>query len=283
MKKTQKVVGMLVVFLLALGASAITASAKAIGADYTIFGYNAGWVLVIIGVAIGILFASKMLQMPKSIGLKPIVVIVALTLVGGLMMVFVETPAPTAEISGLSDLEFDIEGSAITTAGSYYPDTSFDDSSGQFLVPYGCNTTSDLLFEADDNSSYSDDPRLSFTIKTDLPADADDTDLAIIYFEVTNPTLYTESDADNFVLTKTDDIHQATWTDQDGATNNISGWTSGGIEETLTLTLDLNLYETGLAQADEYDANVLNIKFHNKANTWSETFTVVFMNQHAFA
>lgn len=282
MKKTHKIYMLLLAVMLMVGTLVTTASAKAIGADYTILGFNAGWVLVVIGIGIGLLFASKLLQMPKSIGLKPIVAIVAILLVAGLMMVFVETPVTKAEISGLSDLEFDIEASAITTAGSYYPDTSYDESTGTFMVPYGCNTTSDLLFEAGDNSSYSDDPRLNFSIKADFPDDADDNDLAIIYFEVVNPTLYTESDADNYVLVKTDDEHQAIWTDQDGATSTITGWTSGGIEETLTLSLDLELYETGLAQADEYDPNVLNIKFHNKANTWSETFTVVFLNQHAF-
>lgn len=282
MKKTQKILGMLIVFLLAIGASAITASAKAIGEDYTILGMNAGWVLIIVGVVLGLLFASKLLQMPKSIGLKPVAIIVALMLAIGIAMVAVQTPTITADVTGLANMEFSIEASAVTTAGSYYPDTTYNEASGTFLVPYGCNTTSDLLFEAGDNSSYTDDPRLNFSIKADFPDNADDDDLAIIYFEVVNPALYTESDADNYVLVKTDDEHQAVWTDQDGGTNTISGWTSGGIEETLILSLDLELYETGLAQADEYDQNVLSIRFHNKANTWSETFTVSFLNQHAF-
>ena len=165
----------------------------------------------------------------------------------------------------------------MTTAGTYYPDTTFDEASGLFTVPYKANTTSDLLQEHGDNSSYSDDPRINFSIKTDFPDDADDQDLAIIYFEVVNPALYTESDQDKYVLVKSVDVHQAIWTDQDSGTSTISGWTSGGIEETLTLDLDLELFETGLAQADVFDGVVMNIKFHNKANTWSETFQIQFI------
>ena len=283
MKKIHKIIGMLLVAILTIGASAITASAKAIGSDYTIWGFNAGWVLIGIGIVVGLLFWSKLVKMPKSIGLKPVAGIIACMLVVGFAMVFVETPAPSAEITGLADLTFDIEASATTTDGSYYPDTTFDEASGLFTVPYKANTTSDLLHEHGDNSSYGDDPRLSFSIKADFPDDACDDDLAIIYFEVTNPDLYVESDADNYVLVKSDDKHQATWTDQDGATSTISGWTSGGIEETLNLTVDLELYETGLAQADVFDGVVMNIKFHNKANTWSESYQIAFICTESWA
>lgn len=277
MRKTQKIIGMLIVCLLAIGASAITVSAKAIGEDYTIMGYNAGWVLLIIAIGIALLFASKIVKMPKSIGMKPIAGLIALLFVIGIAMVFVETPSlEVREEAGLSNLTFDIEASAVTTAGTYYPDTVFNEATNIFTVMFGANTTGDTLLENGDNSSYTDDPRLNFTIKADLPADADDNDLAIIYFEVVNPTLYTESDADNYVLTKTDDKHQAIWTDQDGITSTVSGWTSGGIEEILSVTLDLELYEAGLAQLDQGDSVALNLRFHNKANTWSESFTVLF-------
>lgn len=277
MKRKMNILGMLSMIALAVGASAVTVSAKAIGAGYKIFGFEAGWILVGVSVVLILMFASKIIKMPKSIGIKPVAFIIAVMLIAGLAMVFVETPTPTASTTGLADLEFDIEASAITTQGSYYPDTTFDEASGLFTIPYKCNTTSDLLYEHGDNSSYSDDPRLNFSIKADFPDDADDDDLAIIYFEVVNPDLYTESDPDNYVLVKTDDKHQAIWTDQDGGENTISGWTTGGIEETLTVTLDLELYETGLAQADVFDGVVMNIKFHNKANTWSETFQVNFV------
>src|SRR4030042_2432367 len=276
MRKTQKIFGMLLTLLLAIGASAITVSAKAIGEDYTIMDFNAGWVLVAIALIVAFIFASKIVKMPKNIGMRPVIGIVALMLVIGLALVFVETPIPTtAEVTGLSDLEFDIEASAVTTDGTYYPDTRYSEATGIFTVPYGANTTSDTLLEDGDNSSYTDDPRLNFTIKADFPDNEDDNDLAIIYFEVTNPTLYVD-DSDNYVLVEDDDERQAIWTDQDGITSTIEGWTSGGIEEILTVTLDLELYEAGLSQADAYDDHILNIRFHNKANTRSETFQVVF-------
>lgn len=268
---------MLLLVAVAIGASAITVSAKALGENLTILGVNGGWAFLIIGIAIGLLFASGMLKMPKSIGIKPVAVIVAVMVGVGSLMLVAQIPTPVAEATTLEDLEFAIEASAVTTAGSYYPDTSFDESSGLFTIPYKANTTSDLLREHGDNSSYGDDPRLNFTIKADFPADATDDDLAKIYFEIVNPALYTESDPDNYVLVKTDDEHQAVWTDQDGGTNTGSGWTSGGIEETFTLNLDLELFETGLAQADVFDGVVMNIKFYNQGNTWSETFQIYFV------
>ena len=267
----------LLLVLVMLEAVVASVSAKAIGEDYSIFGYNAGWVLIIVGIGVGLLFASKIVKMPKSVGIKPVATMVAIVLVAGLVMVAVETPAPVADVTGLANVEFTIDAAALTTDGTYYPDTTFDDSSNLFTVPYKANTTSDLIQEHGDNSTYTDDPYLNFTIRVDLPDDADDNDLAQIYFEVVNPTLFVGSDADNYVLTKTGDIHQAIWTDQDGATSDIKGWTNGGIEDAFYATLQLDLYQTGLAQADVFDPVVLNIKFHNKANTFSESFTVQFV------
>jgi len=288
MKTNTKKIGMLVLALLLMligaGITATTASAKAIGEDYTIMGFNAGWVLIGIGVALALLFGNKILKMPKAVGLKPMATFVALLLVIGFAMVFVQGPAATTgEITGLPNINFDIEASAVTTDGSYYPDTTYDEDSGLFTVPFKANTTGSNLSEHGDNSTYGDDPRMNFTIKAELNDDSDDDDLAIIYFEIVNPTLYVASDADNYVLTKTNDKHQATWTDQDGNTNTVSGWTSGGIEETFTVTLDLDLYEAGLVNAEVFDPVVMNIKFHNKANTWSETFQVQFVCTESYS
>jgi len=283
MKKIGMLVLAVMLILIGAGITATTASAKAIGEDYTIMGFNAGWVLIGIGVAIALLFGSKLLKMPKAIGMKPLAGFIALVLVIGFAMVFVQGPAPVADVTGLTGITFDVEASAVTTDGSYYPDTTYDEDSGLFTVPFKANTTGDNLSEHGDNSTYSDDPRLNFTIKAELPDEATDNDLAIVYFEVVNPTLYVASDADNYVLTKTNDKHQATWTDQDGNTNTVSGWTSGGVEETFTVTLDLDLYEAGLVNAGVFDPYVMNIKFHNKANTWSETFQIQFVCTESYS
>jgi len=275
--KTKIVLAMLSVFAL-LQAVVSTVAAKAVGDGYQIMGYNAGWIFLGIGVVLVVLFATKILSIPKSIGVKVVAGMIAIPLVLGSVMVFVETPsAPAATVTGLADMEFEISASAVTTDGTYYPDTTFDDGTNIFTVPYRYNETSDTLTEHTDNSTYGDDPRLSFTIKPELQDDSDDDDLAVIYFEVTNPTAYTGSDADNYVLVKTDDIHQARWTDDDGGVTNITGWSSGGVEETQTVTLDLELYETGLAQATVLESTSLTLKFSNKAGTWTESFTVQFI------
>jgi len=286
MKNMKKIIiGMLITMLLAIGAS-ISVSAKAIGADYTIMGYNAGWVLIILGIGVGLLFASKLVTMPKSIGMKPLVGFVAIMMVAGLMMVFVDTPTP-ASATTLGSIEFDIEASALTTDGSYYPDTTFDESSNMFTIPYVLDISAGTINESADNSAYTggatQDPHMKFIIKADFPADATDDDLAKIYYEVVNPTLYIKSDPDNYVLVKTDDVHQATWHDQDASYTNVSGWTSGGVEETFTVWLRLELYEAGLAKADVYKNAVLSIRFFNQDNTWSESFSVNFICTKAWA
>lgn len=273
MKKPQKIIMMLLAVLLAIGASAVTASAKAIGDDYTVYGYNAGWIFLIIGGALVLVFATKIVKMPKSVGLKiPAAIVAGLFVIGGVMIGV--TVAPSANViseNGMPDMQFQIEGSVPT---GHYPDTRYDKASGIFTIPYRANTTSDLIKYDSTNATYVLDPYINFTIKPEFPDTADDDSLSVIYFAVTNPTLYTGSDSDNLVLTKTSNEYQAIWTDQDGATSTVSGWTGGHITDTLTLALHLDLYQTGLAQADEYSTVVLSINFHNKANTWSESFQV---------
>ena len=277
MEKTKKILGVLTIVLLAIGASAVTASAKAIGDDYTILGYNAGWVILIIGVVIGLLFASKILKMPKSIGLKPIAFFVAVLVVVGLAMVFVQGPTPTAEVSDLANMEFTIEAEALHTDGTHYPDTTYDEASNLFTVPFRVNDTTNALHEHGDNSTVNDataDPWMNFTIKAVFPDDADDNDLAQINFEITNPTLFAGSDADNYALTYNGDEHEAWWIDNGGINMTVSGDTGGGIEEVMWVNLRLNWYETGLAEATNFDPLVLNVRFFNNAGTWSETYQI---------
>lgn len=286
LKQTIKM-AMLTVCLMLLGAGATiaTVSAKKLGEDYTLNGFPFGWIIVIVAGGVALLFMVKILKMPK--GAKPTVpyTVLAILFAFGLAMVLVDTPAPTADISGLSNVKLQIEADPVTTDGLFYPDTYFNDDTNTFVVPYHANWTSDTLYEHGDNSSYSDDPRVNFTIKVD-PAgyDPTDNDLVWIYYEVTDADNYIGSNSDNRILVKTDNKYQAVWTDQDGATSTIEGWTSGGVEESFTLALDLELYEAGLSQVTDAfeDMGSLSLRIHNKDNTFSETYTIQFQCTEAW-
>jgi len=278
MKKRNKILMTLLFALAMVEAVVNTVCATTLGADYTIMGFPAGWILVIIGVVVGALFVFKLLKVPEKLTGVVALILIVMILVG-LAMVFVETPAEITEASGLSTLEFSIEAEALTTDGTYYPDTTYDESSGMFTIPYRSNLTGDSIYEHGDNSSYTDHPVLNFTIKADFD-DATDDDLAKIHYEITNPSQHVGTDTDNYVLIKKSNEFMAWWIDQDAGNSTVTGYTSGGIEETLWVNLHMQLYGAGLSQADLLEPTVLNIKFSNPAGTWSETFTVQFISTH---
>lgn len=278
-KISKKIIGKLLIYCVLLWAvimTAITATAEKIGDGYELAGIQVGWILLVIAVIVGFLLLTKLIKLPK--GTTWVGIVIFIMFIAGIFMVAVDKPTATiTDEDDMGDLEFDITASALTTDGTYYPDTTFDDASNLFIVPFHANRTSDTLYEHGDNSSYGDDPVLQFVCDPDYPADATGDNLGKIYFAITNPDIYVGSDPDNRVLTETNDIVQATWTDQDGNTDMVSGWASRALPNAMTLNLTLNLYETGLAQADDFDPDVLYIKFYNGDNTWSESYSVQFV------
>lgn len=277
-KISKKIIGKLLIYwaiIFAVIMTAVTVSAKKVGDGYSVYGIQLGWVLIVLFGIIGFLILTKMVKLPK--GTVWFSFIVLILFIAGIFMVAVDVPTATiTDTQGLGNMDFDITASALTTAGVYYPDTTFDDVSNVFIVPFHANRTSDLLKEHGDNSTYSDDPVLQFVCDPDYPADATE-GYSKIYFTITNPDLYVGSDPDNRVITETNDIVQLTWTDQDGNTDMVSGWASRALPTAITLNLTLNLYETGLAQSDVFDPDILYIKFYNADNTWSESYTVQFV------
>lgn len=280
---SKKIIGKLLIYCVLLWAvimTAITATAEKIGDGYELAGIQVGWILLVIAVIVGFLLLTKLIKLPK--GTTWVGIVIFIMFIAGIFMVAVDKPtASITDTDDMGDLTFDIEASALTTDGTYYPDTTFTEGSGGkggvFIVPYHGNLSNDLLYEHGDNSSYGDDPVLQFVCDPDYPSDATSKNLGKIYFTITNPDIYVGSDPDNRVLTETNDVVQATWTDQDGLTDMVDGWASRALPNPITLNLTLNLYETGLAQADVFDPEVLYVKFYNGDNTWSESFTVQFV------
>jgi len=254
-----------------------TVSAATFGDTYPVWGYNLGYVLI--GLAILLIIGAYALKMFKTIQ-KPMYIFGVFMVMGGLICAGVQLPAVTETGTVAASVDWDVDASALTTAGTYYPDTTFEDYSsggGQFVVPYGANTSSNTLNEDGDNSTYSDDPVLQFVCEPDAPEGSLTTEMFTIYFEIINPDLYCASDADNRVITETSDIVQATWTDDDGNTDMVSGWVKTTANDPVTINLTLYLYEAGLSEATLFEPNTLQFRLYNKAGTWSESFTVSFM------
>ena len=263
--------------LLLLGLVTTTVSAATYGEAYPFFGFNLGYALIVLAIVlIGIGYAIKNAEIIK----KPLYGIGVVMIMFGLFFAGIPIPAVTETADVTASVDWDVDASALTTAGTYYPDTTFEDyasGGGQFVVPYGANTSSNALYEDGDNSSYSDDPVLQFVCEPDAPEGSLTTEMFTIYFEIINPDLYCGSDADNRVITETSDIVQATWTDDDGNTDMVSGWVKTTANDPVTINLTLNLYEAGLSEATLFEPNTLQFRIYNAAGTWSESFTVSFM------
>lgn len=266
------------IMLLAMGLVTSTVSAATWGDTYTAGGFNLGYILIIVSI---ILFAgARWADFLKDLK-KPLCVIAVVMLMIGGVIGFVQIPAadiPTGDVT--ASVNWDIDASALTTDGTYYPDTTFEDytsGGGQFVVPYAANLTADTLYEDGDNSSYSDDPVLQFVCEPDAPEGTLTTEMFTLYYEVVNPDLYCASDADNRVITETSDIVQATWTDDEANTDMVTGWVKTTANDPMTINLTLNLYEAGLQLATLFEPNTLRLRLYNAAGTWSEEYTVSFI------
>jgi hypothetical protein len=146
-------------------------------------------------------------------------------------------------------------------------------------VPFRSNTTAHTVTEGD-NSTWVD-PILTFTIKPECPSSATKSTLANINYEVINEDGTVNSDTGtHYMITKTSNVWQCIWTG-DG-TQYVDGYSSMDPTENLTMTLTLDIDQTGLSYTQNtYDGQELNIRFYN--DCWSESFTVEFSLIEAYA
>lgn len=278
MKKTQKLyMKITIACLLLLGLVTSTVSATTLGDTYPVWGWNLGY--VIIGLAVVLCLIGYGIKQFSKVQ-KPMYVVAVIMVMAGLVFSGVQMPATTETGDVTASVSWDVDASALVTDGTYYPDTTFEDytsGGGQFVVPYAANLTSDALYEDGDNSSYSDDPVLQFVCEPDAPEGTLTTEMFTIYYEVTNPDLYVASDSDNRVITETSDIVQATWTDDEGNEDMVTGWVKTTANDPVTINLTLELYEAGLQLATLFEPNTLRLRLYNAAGTWSEDYTVSFI------
>jgi hypothetical protein len=127
---------------IALAMSAITVSAEALGADYSVYGVQVGWWLIAIGAVILILGKADIISKDIILG-KAIVIFIALIVIGALLVVPMDTPAQEADTTGKTCPDFEITGSAINTGTDYIGDTVWDEDTYTLTVPLTVQDSSD--------------------------------------------------------------------------------------------------------------------------------------------
>jgi len=155
MKKLNKILGMMLIAMLTLVASALTASA-AIGDDYSVSGVGLGWVLI--GIVIVIALIVWGLQV-KSKVIKPFVPVLAILVIAGLALQFVDVAADTAA-SVTDDVTWDV------TCTSSTADLTIDNDARTITKLIWADVDLAVINATDDSvwAGVTDDPDLNFSI-----------------------------------------------------------------------------------------------------------------------
>ena len=143
MKKIKaKIMGILALVLVFIGASAELVSAKTLGDGMSIMGYNAGYVLIIVGIVAALIVAMTKIAPAKS---KPMVYgIAAVLIIGGLALAFVnveETATGDTTASGCQD--FDLSVSTLTSGDGWITGTVWDEDTKTLTIPLTVSDSSD--------------------------------------------------------------------------------------------------------------------------------------------
>ena len=132
---------MLVVSVLAMFVG--TVSAETLGEQWTVMGYNGGWMLLVLGIIVGLV--ATMVKMAKAMK-GPLLAIGAILIVGGLVMATVTVPedttADTTSTTG-NCCDFDFTGSAIASGGDFITSTTWNENTNTLTIPLTVSDSSD--------------------------------------------------------------------------------------------------------------------------------------------
>jgi len=270
-KKTN-IIRAFLLMLIGIVASAVSVSAEKLGDGYSIMGYNAGWVLVIVAIVIAILWFGKIVKIPKP-AKKILTTIVALFFIIGLAMVGVEVETEAPPLDTVSGMEFEITPADATAGGSDIDSVTWDADKEVYTIPLQLTGSGEL--ETNLTS-------LNFTIKPKPTAGQTTENLAVCHFK----TDYQMKYAGEYVLRDMGDTYYANWTH--GSTQNAhtdddyTGWESmalsGSAWANVTFKFDSGTADTFSNELDSIgDTGSWTITFYNEEGTWSESFTVVWI------
>jgi hypothetical protein len=172
--------------------------------------------------------------------------------------------------------EFDITPGVDTTSGTYNEDTTLNTGKTMFTIPARACTTGHTIIHLDNTTAWAD-PRLTFGVIPVPFAGADADDLATICFEVENYDAYIDIDdaVNQRLITKSTGDYQVIWR-QDSTVWYVEGEKTMLMTENISLTLDFDVNQVGFSYMDLNDPVELKVKFSNKDNTWSKSYTASF-------
>jgi len=268
-----------IMMLIGIIIGAGTASASALGDDYSILGYNAGWVLIILAVVIGIVYWGKIFKVPKT-GKKLVTMLFAGFLIVGLAMVFVEVePDADKPLDTVTGMEFEITPVDASSGGSYIDDTTWDADKEVYTIPL-------KLIGAGNSSGYLEQnyTSINFSIKPKPMAGQTTENLAVCNFK----TDYQMKYAGEYILKDMGDTYYANWshgsTSNAETTDDYSGWESMALAGSGYANCTFK-FDSVLAGSEGFsteldtigDTGSWTITFYNEEGTWSESFTVVWI------
>ena len=236
-----------------------------------------GYILIAIGAVVAISFAYKKGILKNVAKLNPIakvLVIVATVGIGGALAGYWAIPSLTpGTVTPTGGAVIDCATFSITPSVSA-SNGVLNNAKDLITIPFLANTTSHTIDEGDNTTWVN--PVVTFVISPEAYLGADADDLAIIHYEVINPSQTVDSSSGTYyMLTKSSNQWQATWTG-DG-THFVSG-TSNMLytaNETLTLTLDID--ETGMSYTQStYSPQSLTVRFYNDCS-WSQVVDIDFI------
>ena len=176
--KRRNILTMLLISLAAIGASIETAAAAAVGDAYSMGGIGLGWILIGLVVVIALLAWGKVIG-AKAI--KPMVPVLAILLIAGLALQFVDVAAEPAEITPTT------VWSVSTTVDSVTNQTTTDDDARTITILCYVNSKTDTMNNTWSGNTW-EHPIINFTIAPSQTEGIISTDLAATMLaSVNNP------------------------------------------------------------------------------------------------
>jgi hypothetical protein len=249
MKKMQKLFGMLLVMLIAIGASVTTVSAAKVGDDLSVGGVGLGWILI--GIVVIIVVILLAVQVSKKAA-KPFVPILAILLIAGLILQCVDVAEEPGEIT--PSIIWSV--SATADAGN----VTIDDDARTITVLCHVNVTAETMLDDDDTAHTA--PIINFTISPTQTTGLVDTSLgATTQAVVNNPDKEFTEDSTIYGLfadASGENKKDLAWV-ADGTTEYETHYCTVNFGSSETVLLTITFLDDGISQCEAGEAEAFSL------------------------
>lgn len=247
--KRRNILTMLLVALIAIGASIETVAAAAVGDAYSMGGIGLGWILI--GAVVILVVIAYALQVGKA-AMKPFVPVLAIVLIAGLALQFVDVAPEPAEIT--PSITWSV--SATVDAGNM----TIDDDARTITILYYENVSDEIINQTDSTAWVS--PIINFTISPTQTTGLVDTSLgATTLASVNNPDKEFTEDSTTYDLFQDasgENKKDLEW-DADGTTEYETHYCTVSFGSSETVLLTIELLDDGLCQCEAGDSETFTL------------------------